>query len=111
MGTRIDEQVAEHGDGRGAGADVDGGAEPGHRPAVLGDHEPAAGQQVPDVGGIRPRPLLVLAGRDRDPGDGLGVGGGRVPDPDAGHGSTLPSANRPVAWPRPWQFDRTAPPG
>ncbi len=86
MAARVDEQVAEHGDGRGAGADLVGGAEPGHRPAVLGDYQAAMRKQVPDVSRIRARPLLVLAGRDRDPGDGLGVGGGRVPDGDAFHG-------------------------
>ena len=74
-------------------------------------YEPAAGEQVPDVSGVRARPLLVLAGRDRDPGDRLGVGGVRVPDPDAGHGPLSHLAWRPVAWPRPWPFDRTAPPG
>jgi hypothetical protein len=67
VGARVDEQVAEHGDGRGAGADHGVAPNPPTAPRYSATTRRARAQQMPDVGGIRAGPLLVLAGRERDP--------------------------------------------
>ena len=82
---RVYEEVAQHADGLGAGADLPHRAESGYLPAELGDHDPAMADQVANVGRIAATFLIVLTGGNRDGSDRGQIGLGSRPHADFRH--------------------------